>query len=200
MLAAIVSVACGPAAAPAGTQAQPAAPAAAAPLAAPAQPTATAAVRAERMSGAVKSFSGGQAVLADGRSFSVGAATRITRVEPATAADLQPGQYVAVTAKRQPDNTLLASEVRVFPESSRGVAPGQRPMDGGNLMTNATIEKVEGDAFTVTWEGGGAQVKLAPGGKVGRMSPGSQADIREGISVQAQVADGTALFVLVVLP
>ena len=50
-------------------------------------------------------------------------------------------------------------------------------------MTNATIdkiEKVEGDTFTVTWDGGGAQVELAPDAKVKRIVIGQLADIKEG--------------------
>jgi hypothetical protein len=57
---------------------------------------------------------------------------------PITAADLHQGDYIAITAKRQPDNTLLASIVNVFPPSIGQVAPGQRPLPEGNLMLLAT--------------------------------------------------------------
>lgn len=145
-----------------------------------------------RVSGAVQAVGSNQITLADGTVLATTAQTRVTRLEAITAADLQAGQYVAVTAQRQPDNTLLASIVNVFDESLRGVGPGQRPMTGGNLMTNATIAQVTGDAFTVTWDGGGASVKLAPDAKVERIVVGSLSDVKPGGNVSASVANGVA--------
>ncbi len=145
-----------------------------------------------RVSGSVKSIAAGKITLADGTSFATTPQTRVSRLETITPADLKPGLYVAVTAKRQTDNTLLASVVNVFDESQRGAAPGQRPMTGGNLMTNATIDKVEADTFTVTWDGGGARVKLAPDAKVGRIVLGKVGDIKEGSTVSTLVANGVA--------
>jgi hypothetical protein len=70
---------------------------------------------------------------------------------------IKEGDFVATTAKPQADGTLLASEVRVFPESLRGTGEGHRPMDAGNTMTNATVASVSrpsampaSDAGTVT--------------------------------------------------
>lgn len=56
------------------------------------------------------------------------------------------GAYVGVTATPQPDGTLLASIVSIFPESLRGTAEGHRPMDAlpGRTMTNATVASVGG--------------------------------------------------------
>jgi hypothetical protein len=68
------------------------------------------------------------------------------RVSARSAADLgaiAPGAFIGTTAVPQPDGTLLASEVHVFPESMRGSGEGHRPMDTpGNTMTNATVTKV----------------------------------------------------------
>lgn len=59
---------------------------------------------------------------------------------------LLPGAYVGATAVPQPDGTLRATEVHVFPESMRGTGEGHRPMDAApNTMTNATISKVGND-------------------------------------------------------
>jgi hypothetical protein len=147
-----------------------------------------------RVNGSVKGIADGKITLADGTSFATTPQTRVTHLEVITPADLKPGLYVAVTAKRQTDNTLLASVVNVFDESLRGVAPGQRPMTGGNLMTNATIDKVEGsaDTFTVVWDGGGARVKLAPDAKVGRIAVVSLADVKAGATISALVTNGSA--------
>ncbi len=61
-------------------------------------------------------------------------------------ASLPAGAFIATTAVPQPDGTLLAREVRIFPESMRGVGEGHRPMDRepGSTMTNATIASVAG--------------------------------------------------------
>src|SRR5262249_54458428 len=65
---------------------------------------------------------------------------------PAGAGAIKPGVFLATTAKAQPDGTLVASEVRVFGESMRGVGEGHRPMpnDPGSTMTNATVATVSG--------------------------------------------------------
>jgi len=147
---------------------------------------------AERVQGTIQSVANNSVTLADGKTFTVSDKTRIIRVETAKASDLQSGDYVAVTAKRQPDNTLLASIVNVFPTSLKGVAVGQRPMTGGNLMTNATIDKISGDSFTVTFPGGGAQVKLAPDAQITKLVDGSPSDLKEGLAASASVVQGVA--------
>ncbi len=146
----------------------------------------------ERINGTIQSVANGKVVLDDGKSYSVDDKTRIIRVEPATPSDLVSGDFVAVTAKRQPDNTLLASMINVFPASMKGVGVGQRPMAGGNLMTNATIDKVESGGFTVTFPGGGARIKLAPDCQVSKLIDGSLSDLKAGEMASALVNQGIA--------
>lgn len=69
------------------------------------------------------------------------------RVSARSAADpgsVAPGAFIATTAIPQPDGTLKAVEVRIFPESMRGVGEGHRPIDTetGSTMTNATVTSV----------------------------------------------------------
>jgi len=135
--------------------------------------------------------------LSDGTSFRTTDRTTIVRTQPGTPADLQPGQYVAITAQPQQDGTLLASIVSVFPESQRGLAPGQRPMDDGNLMTNATIDDAqisrnEAGELTVSFPGGGAQVRVAPNAQILLRVPGTLADVQPGQTLTGTVADGLA--------
>ena len=192
---ALLATACSPAAtqpastpAAAGPTAPPTGAAVASPAASPAAAAASpGAVPAERVDGVVQSASGGRVTLATGRGFTVPASARVLRAMPIAPTDLQLGDYVAVTAKRQPDNTLLASIVNVFPPSLGQVAPGQRPMTEGNLMTNATIDQVEGTSFTVTFPGGGARVQLAPDARLRRLLDASAADLHPGDTVSAQV-------------
>jgi hypothetical protein len=77
------------------------------------------------------------------------------RVSARSAADrgaIVNGAFVGTTAVPQPDGTLRASEVHVFPESMRGTGEGHRPMDTGpgNTMTNATVAHVAATGNTMT--------------------------------------------------
>jgi len=71
---------------------------------------------------------------------------RISVRAPTSAGAIKPGAYIATTATPQADGTLLASEVRVFGESLRGVGEGHRPIanEPGSTMTNATVASVSG--------------------------------------------------------
>ena len=191
---AVAACACGPTASPSAAPATPtaiapAAQSAASPAVAAASPSPAA---AERVEGTVQGLAGGTVTLASGRSVAVPATARVTRLLTITAADLHQGDYVAVTARRQPDNTLIASIVNVFPPSLGQVAPGQRPLPEGNLMTNANIETLEGNGFTVTFPGGGARVQLAPDATVTRQVDATLDDVRQGDNVTLQVVDNAA--------
>ena len=190
-LVSLFLAACGPSAspAPAAAPTPPASTPTAAPAAAIASPSP---VAPERVQGTVQTMAGGTLTLSSGRSIAVPASTRVTRSTPITAADLHQGDYVAITAKRQPDNTLLASIVNVFPPSLGQIAPGQRPLPEGNLMTNASIDQLQGTAFTVTFPGGGARVQLAPDATITRQVDASLDDVHTGDTVTAQVVDGAA--------
>ena len=158
----------------------------------PATATVATAARGQRLSGLVQSISNGTIKLDDGTSFTVNSDTRLTRVVQATLADLRVGDYVAVTAKRQSDNTLLATIVNVFPDTLRGVAAGQRPLNSGDLMTNATIDSVDASGFTVKFPDGTAQVKLTPDAQITRQVAATLTDLKEGAQVLAVVANGVA--------
>jgi hypothetical protein len=144
----------------------------------------------QRVNGTVKSVSSGKITLTDGTTLTLAPDTQIITVQPATSADLQPNLYVAITAQRQSDGSLLASAVNIFAESQRGLGAGQRPLAGGNLMTNATISTVTGDTFIATFPGGDATVKVAPDAKIQRFVSGGPQDITNGRTLSAFVVNG----------
>ena len=77
----------------------------------------------------------------------VPASVRTTYVIPAKMSDIQPNSYIGTAAAPQPDGSLKALEVQVFPPSMRGVGEGHRPYDlegGGSTMTNGTIGTLVG--------------------------------------------------------
>ena len=150
-----------------------------------------------RVSGKVQSVSGDKVTLADGSSFQLAPNPRVTKQSTIAATDLAQGQFVAVTAKRQPDNTLLASMVLIFP-ASFNIKGAQFTQPDGNLMTNATIDSISGTSFTVTFPGGGAQIKLAPGATLLKQTDATLADLTPGSTVSAGVnASGTAMQVTI---
>jgi hypothetical protein len=59
-------------------------------------------------------------------------------------------------------------------------------------MTNASIDQLQGTAFTVTFPGGGARVQLAPDATITRQVDASLDDVHTGDTVTAQVVDGAA--------
>ena len=186
--AALAVASCGGAASPSITSS----PAPAAVSASPLPSTGT----ATRVQGKVQSATASKLTLADGETLELSAATRITRTDPATPADLKPGLFVAITAKQQPDQTLLASMVSIFSESlSRVVAPGQRPLAEGNLMTNAaiaSIDQVTATSFTVTFAGATAKVVLAPAAVILKQTDVKAESIAVGTTISASIVNGVA--------
>jgi hypothetical protein len=77
----------------------------------------------------------------------VPANVRTTYVIPAKMSDIQPNSYIGTAAAPQPDGSLKALEVQVFPPSMRGRGEGHRPYDlegGASTMTNGTIGTLVG--------------------------------------------------------
>lgn len=142
------------------------------------------------VNGTVQSIDGTKIVLADGSSYAISGTPNVTRLVPITAADLKVGEYVAVTAKRQPDNSLLASIVNVFPTTGNTF---QRPMTGGDIMTNATINQITGKTFTVTFTGGGAKIALAPNAKINQFQTASLADVKPGATATVITSNGSVV-------
>ena len=81
---------------------------------------------------------------------------RVSERSPGDPRMIKQGAFVGVTAVPQPDGTLLASEVQIFPESLRGTGEGHRPMApesgaaAGSTMTNATVASVGSGKAGVT--------------------------------------------------
>jgi hypothetical protein len=150
---------------------------------------------ATRVTGTVQSVDGNTVTLKEGGSFTLAGQTTITRTVPGSRSDLVPGAAVAVTAKQQPDNSMVASAVSVWPSGPGGPSldlHGPTPLDAGNLMTNETIESITGNTFAATFPGGGAKVTLTPDVKIAVRLPATPADIVVGATVSASVLNGVA--------
>jgi len=139
-------------------------------------------------------------------------ATKITSLEAAQIEDITPGLFVGTAAIPQPDGTLKALEVHIFPESMRGTGEGYRPFPqvAQGTMTNATISNIVGTEGAVTDNGltltlkykDGQQTVVVPKGTpVALLGKGDAAMLKPGAKVSVtgtKDADGvTATRILV---
>ena len=152
---------------------------------------------AQRVSGLVASSVDGTVWLDDGTAFGVDDSTRVVVSSPGSVENLQSGQYVAITATRLPDGTLLASMVAVFPQSQSGAFAGQFLQASGDLMTNASIDEaivdeMVGGLLMVSFQGQMEHVIIPPTAQINVRSDGTLNDIQPGVSIAANVVDGFA--------
>ena len=119
-----------------------------------------------------------------------------------TLADIKPGDFIGTGATRQPDGTLVADEVTVFPESARGLGEGLRPWIGGpnSSMTNANVDQVvvgtSGHTMKLSYKGGTADVVVLPTTPIVTFVPGDRSLLVSGKEVVAFLradASGTAM-------
>ena len=102
----------------------------------------------QRLRGQVESVNGNELTVKSdsGQRVAVKLADKlsITTRAPAHLDAIAQGAFIGTTAIPQPDGTLSAVEVHVFPESMRGMGEGHRPMDRqpGSTMTNATVTSI----------------------------------------------------------
>ena len=122
---------------------------------------------------------------------------RIAYDRKLTLADIKAGEFVGTGATRQPDGTLVADEVTVFPESARGLGEGQRPWIGGpnSSMTNANVDQVvvgtTGHTMKLSYKGGTAEVVVRPKTPIVTFVPGDRSLLVPGKEVVAFLRPGT---------
>jgi hypothetical protein len=116
--------------------------------------------------------------------------------------DIKQGTFIGTATVAQPDGSLRAVEVVVFPESLRGFGEGHYPWDLGpsSMMTNATIgskvESADGQTVTVSYKGGEKKITIPPNVPVVALVPADKSDIMPGANVfvpTEKQADGTLL-------
>ena len=100
------------------------------------------------------------------------------------------GRFIGTAAVPQPDGTLKALEVTVFPESMRGAGEGSYGWDLGrnSSMTNGTIGSVVGTSgrtMTVDYKGGQKKLTVPDDVPVVDLEPGSRALLKPGAHVVA---------------
>jgi hypothetical protein len=103
--------------------------------------------------------------------------------------DIQSNTFVGITAMAQPDGTIKAVEVHVFPEAMRGTGEGHYGWDlmPNSTMTNAAVtqqvKKVEGNALTLKYKEGEKTILVPTDATIVNLAPGEQADLKPGAKV-----------------
>ena len=103
--------------------------------------------------------------------------------------DIKQGTFIGTATMPQPDGSLRAVEVVVFPESLRGFAEGHYPWDLGtsSMMTNATIankvQSTDGQTVNVTYKGGEKKITIPANVPIVALAPADKSDIKPGAIV-----------------
>lgn len=114
---------------------------------------------------------------------------QVGAVARATLSDIGPDSYVGAAGMPQPDGTVKALEVHIFPAALRGAGEGDRGFDlaPGSTMTNAAVTgKVDvegGSKLTLTYKGGSKTLVVPPKTPIVRLVPGAISDVKPGVGI-----------------
>jgi hypothetical protein len=114
--------------------------------------------------------------------------TPIRGVTIADVNDIKPDSYVGTAAIPQPDGTLKALEVHVFPASMRGAGEGHHPWDLGtnSTMTNGTVGSLvvsNGRTITVKYKDGEKKIVIPQDVPIVSLQPGDRSLLVPGAKV-----------------
>jgi hypothetical protein len=120
----------------------------------------------------------------------------ILRRVTATLASIQPGEAVGVAADRNPDGSLTATVINIFPAALwQRARKGQFPMASGQVMTNAEVDrvvnKVDGDTLYLKYEMLTAAIAVPPSAEIRRSESLKLADLKPGMKVMLRLAPST---------
>lgn len=115
---------------------------------------------------------------------------------PARLSDIQQNDYIGTAAVPQPDGTLRALEVHVFPEELRGLGVGNHPWDlqPGSSVTNGIVGKLErtnGLRLLIVYPGGQQTVVVPPDVPITTYQPGDKDLLVPGAHVIVSVEAST---------
>jgi hypothetical protein len=159
-----------------------------------------------RVRGSVVSLDGSKLVVhaKDGKDVAISLKDKYAAlaVVKSSMADVKEGTFIGTATVAQPDGSLRAVEVVLFPESLRGFGEGHYPWDLGpsSMMTNATIankvQGVDGETVTVTYKGGEKKITIPTNVPIVALVPVDRNEITPGVIVfvpTEKQADGTLL-------
>jgi hypothetical protein len=104
-------------------------------------------------------------------------------------ADIKDGDFVATTSMKGTDGKNHSVELRIFPESMRGLGEGQYPWDlmPDSLMTNATVTGIarapQGQDLKVAYKGGESEIVVGPDTPIFTYGFGDTSLLKPGVAV-----------------
>jgi len=121
-------------------------------------------------------------------SIHFGKDTPVRGVTLAQVSDIKSGSYIGTAATPQPDGTLKALEIHVFPPEMAGTGDGHRPWDLGtnSTMTNGSVGSVvagAGRTLTVQYKGGEKKVVVPDDVPIVNLVPGDRSLLAPGVKV-----------------
>lgn len=126
----------------------------------------------------------------DGKDVSVNISkdTRVILLAPTDIAAIKPDSFIGTAAAPQPDGTLKALEVHIFPPSMRGMGEGHTPWDlvPKSTMTNGSVGSIvgtNGRTLTVKYKDQQKQVFVPADVPVVNIEPGDQSMLTVGTKV-----------------
>jgi hypothetical protein len=114
---------------------------------------------------------------------------QIAAVVKASLADIKQGLFVGVTAMPEPDGSLSALEVHIFPEAMRGTGEGHYSWDlrPKSTMTNANVDQVvtavDGQTLTLKYKDGEKKIFVAADTPIVAYVRGDNNDLKPGAKV-----------------
>ena len=114
--------------------------------------------------------------------------SKVVGVSNGVIGDIKPGSFIGSAAVPQPDGTLKALEVHVFPPSMNGTGEGSYAWDltPGSTMTNGTVSDlvaVQGRTMTVRYGGGEKTITVPEDVPIVTLAPTDRARLVAGAHV-----------------
>jgi hypothetical protein len=126
----------------------------------------------------------------------------VRAIVKASLGDVKVGSFLAITSVAQPDGSLTARAVLVFPEAPRGVGEGSFPWDfvPNSRMTNATVDStvasIDGQVLVVKYKGTDQKIVVPPSAEIITYAAATAADLKPGqkifVFAAKKLPDGTA--------
>jgi hypothetical protein len=113
----------------------------------------------------------------------------IAALVKASLSDIKQGSFVGVTSMPQPDGSMTALEVHIFPEAMRGTGEGHYPWDlrPQSTMTNANVEQVvtaiDGRTLTLKYKDGEKKISVPTDTPIVIYELGDKTDLKAGAKV-----------------
>jgi hypothetical protein len=122
--------------------------------------------------------------------------TRIILRTPVQLTAIKPNDFVGVTSRREPDGSLTALSINIFPPQYRGqIREAQFVMPTGNTMTNAivfqNVRRVDGRTLYLRLPDGSSVINVPATTDIFRLTVARLTDLKPGMRIVVRGAGGS---------